>query len=90
MHTSTYLGSLYLFQYLSEERGDQLGNVDGDGVGDMTVAQQEACTATQTRILNKNISMYKQCFGSGWIRIQIVAWIRISIRYPDPARDVEK
>ena len=28
-----------------------------------------------------------QCFGSGWIRFQIAAWIRIRIRYPnlDPA-----
>ena len=35
-------------------------------------------------------SIFKQCFGSGWIRFQIAAWIRIRIRYtdPDPARDI--
>jgi hypothetical protein len=32
----------------------------------------------------------KQCFGSGstWIRIQLVAWIRIRIRNADPDPDL--
>ena len=32
-----------------------------------------------TEILFKNC--FNQCSGSGWIRIQIAAWIRIRIRY---------
>ncbi len=36
------------------------------------------------------VKMYKkQCFGSGWIRIKVVSWIRIRIPNadPDPAAD---
>ncbi len=29
----------------------------------------------------------KQCFGSGWIRIKFVSWIRIPNADPDPAAD---
>jgi hypothetical protein len=37
----------------------------------------------------KNFFHFTQCFGSGsaWIRIQLVAWIRIRIRNADPDPD---
>jgi len=33
---------------------------------------------------------FEQCFPSGsrWIRMQIADWIRVRIRYPDPASQI--